>query len=86
MTRPRSLGQPERGVARRIEIVAGLDQLRAERPHGRVLFDRIALRHDDGGGDAGLGGGQRDALAMIAARGADHAPSHGCGSFFSRSM
>ena len=52
--------------------MARLDELGAKRPHGRVLLHRIALRHDDGGGNAGLGRGKRDALAMIAARGADH--------------
>ena len=54
-TRPRSPASRIARLARGIEIVAGLDQLGAEGPHGGVLLHRIAQRHDDGGGDARLG-------------------------------
>ena len=77
--------QPHSDIARGIEIVAGLDQLRPEGAHGGVLFHRIALRHDDGGGNARLGGAEGDALAVIASGGADHAFESGC-VCFSRSM
>ena len=69
--------EPHRGYPRGIEIVAFLDQLGAERPHGGILLHRIAKGHDDGGGDADPASGERDALAVIAAGGADRARDAG---------
>jgi len=40
-------GDPHRFLARRLEIVAVLDDFGAERAHRRVLFVRIAARHVD---------------------------------------
>ena len=60
-----------------IEIVPRLDQFGSEGAHGCVLLDRIAVGHDDRGGDAGSGRRQRDALAVIAAGRADDARGSG---------
>ena len=55
--------------ARRLKILAMLDQLGAERAHGAVLLDRIAPRHIDHGRHAVAAGRESEALAVIAARG-----------------
>ena len=62
-------GNPRRCVARHLEIVAMLEQSRAECPHRGILFHAVAMRHDDGHWHvvASAGPGQR--LTMIAARG-----------------
>ena len=55
--------------ARRLKILAMLDQLGAERAHGAVLLDRIAPRHIDHGRNAVAAGRESEALPVIAARG-----------------
>jgi hypothetical protein len=48
----------------------------AQRAHRRVLLHRVAVRHDDGGGQAVAPRGEADRLAVVAAGGADDA-AHG---------
>jgi hypothetical protein len=48
-----------------------LDERDAQRAHGGVLLDRVAVRHDDGAGHAVAARGPAHALAVVAARGAD---------------
>ena len=55
--------------ARRLKILAMLDQFGAERAHGAVLLDRIAPRHIDHGRNAVAAGREGEALPVIAARG-----------------
>ena len=57
--------------ARRLKILAMLDQFGAERAHGAVLLDRIAVRHIDHGRNAVAAGREGEALPVIAARGGD---------------
>jgi hypothetical protein len=52
--------------------LAVLDQRDAQRAHGGVFLDRVAVRHDDGAGHAVAARGPAHALAVVAARGADH--------------
>jgi hypothetical protein len=66
-------GQGHRVLACRLEILAVLDQLDAQGSHGRVLLHGIAVRHDDGRRKAEAPRAPADRLAMVAARGRDHA-------------
>ena len=56
-----------------VEVGAGHDQLGAEGLHGSVLLARVAARHEDRARNAGARRGQRDRLAMVAARRGDDA-------------
>ncbi len=58
---------------RLVEGVAVQDDLRAARPAGIDLDGRGGARHHDHRPGAEPGGGQRDALRVVARRGADHA-------------
>ena len=63
-----ALGCELGGVLERgLEIVAVLDQLRAERLHGAILLPAVAVRNDDGRGQSAAAGGECDALSVIAA-------------------
>ena len=64
-------GQPQGVLAGGLEVVAVFHQVHAQCAHGRVLLHRIAVRHDDGAGHAMASRGPADALAVVAARGAD---------------
>ena len=68
-----ALGQGDRVFVGGLEIVAFLDQPRAERRHRPVLFDAVAVRHDDRRGEAEPRGGIGDALPVIAAGRGHHA-------------
>ena len=59
--------------ARLVEVAPMLDQRRAERAHRGVLRRRIAERDDDRAREAVTARGEREALAVVAARRADHA-------------
>ena len=59
-------------LARGLEILAMFDKIGAERPHGAVLLDRIAVRHVDRDRHAIAPRGVGEALAVIAARGRDN--------------
>ena len=61
-------GDPHRLLARRLEVVAVLDELGAERAHRRVLLGRIAARHEDAHREPGARAGEGEALAVVAAR------------------
>ena len=50
-----------------------LDQLRAERLHGAILFAAVAVRDDDGCGQSPAAGRKSYALAVVAASGCDDA-------------
>jgi ABC-type sugar transport system ATPase subunit len=65
--------QPRGMFARGLEVIAVLDQRRAQRAHGRVLLHAVATGDDYGGGDAVTRGGERDRLPVIAASRAHHA-------------
>ncbi len=73
MKRSHLRGDRRRALARLVEIAAVLDQLGPERAHRRVLFRRIAIRYDDGAGNAVAARGEGEALSMVAARRADDA-------------
>jgi hypothetical protein len=60
-----------RVLAAVLEVVAVFDQRDAQGAHGGVFLHRIAVRHDDGAGHAVGARGPADALAVVAARGAD---------------
>ena len=66
-------GEPHRLLARGLEVLPVLDELRSERPHGGVLLPRIAVRHDDRDREAETPPGEGEALAVIAARRRDEA-------------
>jgi hypothetical protein len=67
-----ALGQHGRMLGRGLEVLAVLDQFDAQRAHGGVLLDRVAVRHHDGRGQAMAARREAQRLAMVAARGADH--------------
>src|SRR5271154_4962762 len=56
-----------------VEIPPVLDQGGAERAHGGVLFTAIAVRNQDRNADAGAMARKGQALAVVAAGGADDA-------------
>ena len=56
-----------------LEVLAMLDQLRAEAAHRRVLLAAVAVRHDDDRLDAVAARREGHRLAVVAAGGADHA-------------
>ncbi len=66
-------GDPHRFLARRLEVVAVLDELGAERAHRRVLLARIAARNIDAHREPGARAGEGEALAVVAARRRDDA-------------
>ena len=68
-----ALGQCNRVLVGGLEIVAFLDQPRAERRHCLVLLDAVAVGHDDRRGEAEPRGGKGDALPVIAAGRRHHA-------------
>ncbi len=69
------LGQHHRVLARGLEVDTVFDQLGSERTHRRVLVGTVAVRRDDRHRHAGCSTGERQALAMVAASGADD-PTH----------
>ena len=74
---PVAFGQEGGMLARGLELVAVLDERHAQRAHGRVLLERIPVRHHDGRGDAVAPRSEADRLAVVAARGADDVPHVG---------
>jgi hypothetical protein len=58
-------------LARRLEVDAVFDQFGAEAVHRRVLVRAVAVRHDDRDGQSRRPTGEREALPVIAAGGAD---------------
>src|SRR5262245_1184472 len=55
----------------RLEVVAMLDELRAERLHRRVLLAAVAMWNNDDGLQAVALRGKGDTLAVVTARGGD---------------
>ena len=70
-------GENGRVFERVLEVLAMLDEIAAERPHGCVFLRTIAMGNDNLHGQARCGRGKGDALAVIAARRRDHAPYFG---------
>ena len=60
-------------LARRVEILTVFDDFGAAGAHRRILFRRVAQRYQNLQRHAGLSRGHRQADAVIAAGGADHA-------------
>ena len=69
-----ALSEADCVLAGGLEIVARLDQPRAERAHREVLFAAVAVRHDDRRRETQPGSGIGNALAVIAAGRGDDAP------------
>ena len=65
---PALVREPRGLLARGLEILAVLDQLGSERPHGGVLLARIAVRRDDRDEEAEAPSGEGEALPVVAAR------------------
>ena len=76
----RSRAMRQRVIVSLVVLVAVQDHLAAEVDHRLHLDARRGLRHHDRRRDAAPPGGERDALRMVAGRGADHAaPGDGLG-------
>jgi len=60
-----------------LEVVAVLDELDSEAPHGLVLVRAVAVRDDDGHGYAVGPAGKREALPVVTARRRDDARHRG---------
>jgi hypothetical protein len=64
-------GQANSEFAAFLEVVAVFDQRHAQRAHGGVFLQRVAVRNHDGAGHAVGARGPAYALAVVAACGAD---------------
>src|SRR6202034_1863843 len=64
--KPVAPGVTFRLLARRLKVLAVLDQIGAERPHRAVLLDRIAMRHVDRHRQAVAARRKSQTLAVIA--------------------
>src|SRR3989304_3471908 len=69
--------EPRGTLARLVEVPAVLDQLGAECPHRGVLLGAVAARHEDHAARPGARAGEREALAVVAARRAAPAANPG---------